>query len=382
MPDAAWRNLKTADRLAAVVCDSWNPAIPMPLNENDLETYSYELPEELIAKVPAERRDQARLLVLDRTTGTIQHRSISDLPELLAPGDCLVLNDTKVIPARLIGNRASTGGRWEGLYLSSSDEGVWQLIGQTRGRLLPGETITLRSIHNSALSPLQLLLQSQNADGIWSARVQDDRDKFELLDLYGTVPLPPYIQRKVANDADWGRYQTTYARHPGSVAAPTAGLHFTDELLARCRQCEIETARVTLHVGIGTFRPVSVRQLSEHRMHSEWCSVSDASARRICQARQQGGRIIAIGTTSVRTLESASRNGQLNAWSGETDLFIRPGYEFRSVDCLLTNFHLPKSTLLVLVSALAGSEFIRQAYQTAIENRYRFFSYGDAMLIL
>ena len=354
----------------------------MSLNENDLETYSYDLPVELIAKEPPERRDQARLLVLDRALGTIQHCSVSDLPELLSPGDCLVLNDTKVVPARLIGERTSTGGHWEGLYLSSSQEGLWQLIGQTRGRLLPGETITLHSIHDSAQPALQLELQSRDEEGIWSARVCDDREKFALLDLYGTVPLPPYIQRKVANEADWGRYQTTYAEHPGSVAAPTAGLHFTDELFARCRQRGIETARVTLHVGIGTFRPVSVTQLSEHRMHKEWCSVSEETMHRLQRTRQSGGRVVAIGTTSVRTLESASQHGQLQAWSEETDLFICPGYSFRSVDCLLTNFHLPKSTLLVLVSALAGTEFIREAYQAAVENQYRFFSYGDAMLIL
>lgn len=354
----------------------------MSLNENDLATYSYELPEELIAKEPAERRDQARLLVVDRSKQTLEHRSICDLPELLAPGDCLVLNDTKVIPARLIGERTSTGGHWEGLYLSSSEEGVWQLIGQTRGRLLPGELITVRSIHDAAQPPLLLELESRNDEGIWSARVRDDRDKFSILDLYGTVPLPPYIQRKVAGDDDWGRYQTTYADQPGSVAAPTAGLHFTDELFDGCQQRGIETARVTLHVGIGTFRPVNVRRLSDHRMHKEWCTVSEETVRKLQLVRQQGGRIVAVGTTSVRTLESASKSGQLQNWSGETDLFIRPGFDFQSVDCLLTNFHLPKSTLLVLVSALAGTELIRRAYQSAIENRYRFFSYGDAMLIL
>ena len=354
----------------------------MSLNENDLETYSYDLPEELIAREPLERRDQARLLVVDRAASTIHHRSVSDLPDLLSPNDCLVLNDTKVVPARLIGERTATGGHWEGLYLSSSKDGVWQLIGQTRGRLLPGEMITVRSIHDSVQPPLKLMLASRDEDGIWSAQVHDDRDKFTLLDIYGTIPLPPYIQRKVADAADWERYQTTYAENPGSVAAPTAGLHFTDELLARCHQRGIETARVTLHVGIGTFRPVSVSQLSEHRMHSEWCSVPDGTVQKLQQTRQRGGRIVAVGTTSVRTLESASLGKRLEAWSGETDLFIRPGHRFQSVDCLLTNFHLPKSTLLVLVSTLAGTEFIREAYQTAVENQYRFFSYGDAMLIL
>ena len=354
----------------------------MSLNENDLETYSYDLPDELIAKEPPQRREQARLLVLNRAEQSISHRSISELPDLLSPGDCLVLNDTKVVPARIVGERSATGGRWEGLYLSSSEEHVWQLIGQTRGRLQPGETITLSSIHHPELPPLTLKLQSRNEDGIWTAAVDDDRDRFELLQLYGTVPLPPYIQRKVAAESDWARYQTTFAEKPGSVAAPTAGLHFTDGLIARCRERGIETARVTLHVGIGTFRPVNVSRLSEHRMHSEWCCVSGEVASQLGEVRERGGRIVSVGTTSVRTLESASLDGQLRPFSGETDLFIRPGHEFQTVDCLLTNFHLPKSTLLVLVSTLAGIDFIRKAYRTAVENRYRFFSYGDAMLIL
>lgn len=354
----------------------------MSLNENDLETYSYELPDELIAKEPPERREQARLLVLNRAEQCIRHHSISDLPDLLSPGDCLVLNDTKVVPARIVGERSSTGGRWEGLYLASTSHQFWQLTGKTRGRLQSGETITLKSIHHPELPPLLLELQSRNEDGIWSAHVDDDRDQFELLNLYGTVPLPPYIQRKIAADSDWARYQTTFAENPGSVAAPTAGLHFTDELFARCHERGVKSAHVTLHVGIGTFRPVSVRLLSEHRMHSEWCCISEDAAQKIRSTRQSGGRIISVGTTSVRTLESASVDGELKAFSGETDLFIRPGHEFRSVDCLLTNFHLPKSTLLVLVSTFAGTGFIREAYRTAVENRYRFFSYGDAMLIL
>lgn len=354
----------------------------MSLNENDLETYSYDLPGDLIAKEPPQRREEARLLVLNRAEQSIGHRSISDLPDLLSPGDCLVLNDTKVVPARIVGERSATGGRWEGLYLSSSEKNVWQLIGQTRGRLQPGETIALSSIHQPELPRLTLQLQTRNEDGIWTARVDDDRDQFELLELYGTVPLPPYIQRKVAADSDWARYQTTFAEKPGSVAAPTAGLHFTDALFARCQRRGIETARVTLHVGIGTFRPVNVSRLSEHRMHTEWCCVSDDVVRQLCEVRNRGGRIVSVGTTSARTLESASLDGQLRAFSGETDLFIRPSHEFHAVDCLLTNFHLPRSTLLVLVSTLAGIDFIREAYRTAVENRYRFFSYGDAMLIL
>lgn len=350
---------------------------------DDLSAYDYELPEQLIAKQPAEQRDQARLLVLDRATQTLSHSTVADLPSFLKPGDCLVLNNTRVLPARLLGTRAATGGKWEGLFLATTANGEWQFIAQTRGKIQPGEVISIASIHHAAdLPPLELKLLSRSDDGVWDAVPSRSEPAEEVLQQYGTLPLPPYMQRKVAEASDWERYQTTYAERLGSVAAPTAGLHFTPELLRRCQEVGIETVRVTLHVGIGTFKPIAVEKLSEHQMHSEWCEVSAETAQCIRATRARGGRVVVVGTTSVRTLESASQTGELAAWSGHTRLFIRPPYQFRSVDCLLTNFHLPKSTLLVLVSTLAGRDFIRRAYQTAIDESYRFYSYGDAMLIL
>ncbi len=350
---------------------------------DSLDTYSYELPEELIAKEPPERRDGARLMVLDREQKTIEHRTIRDLPDLLRSGDRLVLNDTRVVPARIVGERSATGGKWEGLFLRKLGVGDWEIIGQTRGRLTPGESITLKSIHRPAeSSPLTVKLVQRGNDGVWIARPESELDAFELLDRYGTVPLPPYMQRKVADDSDWSRYQTTFAQTPGSVAAPTAGLHFTPELLAECASRGITNSRVTLHVGIGTFRPVTVDKLSDHDMHSEWCVLPETTAAELTQTRESGGRVVGVGTTSVRTLESVAARGPLAAWQGETNLFIRPPYEFRAIDCLLTNFHLPKSTLFVLVCALAGTDFVHEAYREAITERYRFFSYGDAMLIL
>lgn len=350
---------------------------------DDLDTYSYDLPEELIAREPTEQRDGARLLVLNRAEQSIEHRTIRDLPELLRAGDRLVLNDTQVVPARIVGYRTETGGRWEGLFLRRGEGRDWHFLSQTRGRLQPGETVTLTSIHApDDWPPLVIRLLDRDGDGVWRAQPDSDVDAFDLLQRYGTVPLPPYIQRKVAADSDWQRYQTTFARTPGSVAAPTAGLHFTPELLSECQQNGIDHSRLTLHVGIGTFRPISVQSLSAHQMHSEWCELSEATATEIRQTQLAGGRIVSIGTTSVRTLETAARSGSVQPFSGNTSLFIRPPYEFQAVDCLLTNFHLPKSTLLVLVSTLAGIEFIRRAYRIAVEERYRFFSYGDAMLIL
>lgn len=348
---------------------------------DDLETYAYELPERLIATQPLARRDASRLLVLDRRSGLFHHRDIADLPELLQPGDCLVLNDTRVVPARLIGRRAATGGKWEGLFLGTAGPGEWRIMGQTRGRLLEGEAIVLTAAHRSG-SELILRLLERDEEGVWTVCPEEEGDPLDLLGRFGTVPLPPYIRRQLPTSDDWERYQTTYARRPGAIAAPTAGLHFTPELLGRCRERGIDTAYVTLHVGIGTFRPIAVPRLSEHRMHTEWGELSDEAAAQLAAVRARGGRIIAVGTTSVRTLESAAASGELRAWHGETNLFIRPPYEFRAIDGLLTNFHLPRSTLLVLVSAFAGIEQTRAAYEAAIAEEYRFYSYGDAMLIL
>lgn len=348
----------------------------------ELAAYDYHLPEDRIATQPAERRDQARLLVLERATQTIRHQLVADLPNLLRANDRIVLNDTKVLPARLLGKRVSTGGKWEGLYLERGPDGSWQLMSQTRGHLRPGELISIESIHHPELAPLHLRMRERLPEGLWAARPESDEPAESLLLKYGTLPLPPYMHRKVAEQSDWDRYQTTYAERAGSVAAPTAGLHFTPDLLSRLANSGVQTSRVTLHVGIGTFRPISADRLDEHVMHSEWCEISDTTVASLKATRESGGRIVAVGTTSVRTLESASSSGTLQAWDGTTNLFIRPPYQFRSVDCLLTNFHLPKSTLLVLVSTFAGYDFVKRAYQVAIDEGYRFYSYGDAMLIL
>lgn len=352
-------------------------------DNDDLSQYDYDLPDDLIARHPPAERTASRLMVLRREGRSIEHRSIRDLPTLLRAGDCLVLNDTRVIPARLLGHRVATGGAWEGLYLGVTDRGDWQFIGQTRGTLRPGEDIELHPAHDPD-SPrrYRLRLIARDDDGQWNAEPESRGDPLAVLRDFGTVPLPPYLGRNVAESLDWERYQTTYARQPGAVAAPTAGLHFTSDLLETCRAAGINTAFVTLHVGIGTFRPIAVERLSEHRMHSEWCALPAATVDALLETRHRGGRVVAVGTTTVRTLESATAEGELRPWSGSTDIFIRPPYRFRSVDALLTNFHLPRSTLLVLVSAFAGRDFIHRAYSNAVAERYRFYSYGDAMLIV
>ena len=355
---------------------------------DDLAAYDYKLPDELIARQPALRREDARLMIVDRAAETVQHRLIDDLPGLLRAGDCLVLNDTRVVPARLLGKRAQTGGRWEGLFLELTASGEWRLLSQCRGKLRAGEHIEIYPAHDPH-SEERLLLQlgERDEDGIWRARPANSMsnqplDTWAALDKFGSVPLPPYIRRELAGKDDFARYQTVYARHRGSVAAPTAGLHFTPELLARCTERGIAQAFVTLHVGIGTFRPISVDRLDAHRMHSEWCEVGAESIRQMALAAERGSRRIAVGTTTARALESAARGGRLEAWSGATDLFIRPPFEFRAIDGLLTNFHLPRSTLLVLVCTFAGRDLIMHAYSEAMRQNYRFYSYGDAMLIV
>ncbi len=350
---------------------------------DELADYDYSLPEELIARRPPKDREDARLLIVDRASGTLRHSLVRNLPDLLTAGDCLVLNDTRVVPARLLGRRAVTGGRWEGLFLEMTGPGEWRLLCQCRGKLQAGEQIEIHPAHTPALTErLTLELVVKEEDGIWRANCQTDIDPWKALERFGTVPLPPYMRRDLAEPEDFERYQTVYARHRGSVAAPTAGLHFTPELLARCTARGITQSYVTLHVGIGTFRPIVAERLTEHRMHAEWCEVSRETVAQIREAHERGSRRIAVGTTTVRTLESAAAKGSLSSWRGATDLFIRPPYVFRAVDALLTNFHLPRSTLLVLVSALAGRELILQAYAEAIREKYRFYSYGDAMLIV
>ncbi len=350
-----------------------------------IDLFNYELPDHLIAIQPVAERDQSRLLVVHRRTEEIEHRVFYELPQLLNPGDLLVLNDTRVVPAQLLGRRSRTGGKWEGLFLRQTPEGFWELLCQTRGKLTAGEDIEIEP-------GLRLRLVQKMNEGHWLAGPSEPGDAFVILDRYGQVPLPPYIQHrriKAANSSvnDRERYQTVYARQGGAVAAPTAGLHFTPGIFERFRERGIDWTFVTLHVGLGTFQPVQTEDITQHRMHREWGELDAESAGAINTCRDRGGRVVAVGTTVVRVLETAVRASGLNPevlvpWSGETDLYIFPPYQFKVVDALVTNFHLPRSTLLLLVSAFAGTDLIRQAYRTAIEHEYRFYSYGDAMLIV
>jgi S-adenosylmethionine:tRNA ribosyltransferase-isomerase len=345
-----------------------------------LSDYDYELPRRLIAQHPLARRSDARLLVVDRATASLQHHHIRDLPALLRAGDHLVVNDTRVIPARLVGYRSQTLGRWEGLFLSADEQGNWRLLAKTRGKIAPGETVTLVDERQQDVFRLRLLMRED--DGTWIARPEKPGDALWLLEHVGRVPLPPYIRDGEMEALDRERYQTVYADVPGAVAAPTAGLHFTAALVGRLEQAGIAMVRVTLHVGLDTFRPVTTENLGDHKMHSEWCRLSPEAVQTIAQGKARGGRSVAVGTTSVRVLETAARAGALAPFEGPTDLFIYPPFEFHAVDALLTNFHLPRTTLLVLVRTFGGDELIRRAYEEAIREEYRFYSYGDAMLIL
>lgn len=360
----------------------------MTLDLDHISAWQYDLPEDLIASRPTARRDDSRLMVVIRKTGEIQHRRICELPSLLTANSRLVFNNTKVVPARLLGFRTETKGKWEGLFLAAQPDGRWLITGKTRGKLAVGEKLTvipaaMQSNENpNGGSELTLRLDEKQDQGTWLVSPEDSRSAFEILEQFGTLPLPPYMGRQVADADDAERYQTVYASAPGAIAAPTAGLHFTDQLLAECRERSIHSTEVTLHVGIGTFRPVNTEQLSEHHMHSEWCEVTTTAASQIMASRDESNKIVAVGTTSVRTLEAAASDGRLSDWDGSTELFIKPGFQFQIVDQLLTNFHLPGSTLIVLVAALAGYELTMEAYAKAVEQKYRFYSYGDAMLIL
>jgi S-adenosylmethionine:tRNA ribosyltransferase-isomerase len=347
--------------------------------EGRLDLYDYHLPPGLIAQRPSERRGDSRLLVLRRHSGEIEHRHFSDLVKLLDPGDCLVVNETKVLPARLLGN-LDTGGRIEVLLLrpSAEDPAVWECLARPAAKARAGRRVRFGEAPWIDVE----FLENTAQPGGKRARVESSMPLEEALSAIGHTPLPPYIQRP-DEDADRDRYQTVYAARPGSVAAPTAGLHFTRELLADIERIGVTLARVTLDVGIGTFRPIAADSLADHRMHSEAYEVDEPAADAVNAARERGGRVVAVGTTSVRVLESvATPDGTIRSGRGETDLFIRPGYQFRVVDGLVTNFHLPRSSLLVLVSALAGREAVLQAYRVAVDEGYRFYSYGDAMVIL
>lgn len=336
--------------------------------------YAFDLPQELIAQDPLTDRSASRLLVLDRRTGKTEHRGFRDILQYLRPGDCLVLNDTRVIPARLLGVKEDTKAAVEILLLKRREKDVWEALVRPGKKLRPGARVTfgdgrLRAEILDVVEEGNRLVQF-SYEGIWE----------EVLDSLGEMPLPPYITHKLQ---DKNRYQTVYARYEGSAAAPTAGLHFTQELLAQVEEMGVELAYVTLHVGLGTFRPVKVDNVKEHHMHSEFYRITKEAAERINRAKESGHRVICVGTTSCRTVESAAdENGRLSACSGNTDIFIYPGYRFQVLDGLITNFHLPESTLVMLVSALAGREQVLSAYREAIRERYRFFSFGDAMLIL
>ena len=339
----------------------------------NVKDYDYDLPEELIAQDPLEDRSSSRLMVLDRQTGDVEHRHFTDILEYLHPGDCLVINNTKVIPARLFGVKEDTQAKIEVLLLKRKENDIWETLVKPGKKAKPGTKLVF-------------------GDGLLTAEVVDvveegnrliqfhyDGIFEEILDQLGQMPLPPYITHQLK---DKNRYQTVYAKYAGSAAAPTAGLHFTKELLQKVKDMGVDIAEVTLHVGLGTFRPVKVENVLDHHMHSEFYMVSQEAADKINRAKESGHRVIAVGTTSTRTLEAAAdENGRLHETSGWTEIFIYPGYQFKVIDALITNFHLPQSTLVMLVSALAGREHVLHAYEIAVKERYRFFSFGDAMLI-
>lgn len=351
---------------------------------SDADLYDFVLPPELIAQEPLADRAAARLLVVDRATGGLQHRHVRELPQILRPGDLVVVNDTRVVPARLVGRREKTGGRWEGLFLRIDPaSGAWELLAQTRGRPEIGERVTLTDLDGNDGASLTLV--GRAGGGAWLALPDGGGGEAtidSMLDRLGRMPLPGYIRDGVEQQGDRERYQTVFARQRGSAAAPTAGLHFTEELLAELDARGINRASVTLHVGLDTFRPISAERLDDHPMHTEWCVCPEETVAAVTATMARGGRVVAVGTTATRTLETAARGGTLVAWSGSTDLFIRPGFQFRVVDGLLTNFHMPRTTLMVLVSTFASRGLIAAAYGEAIRERYRFLSYGDAMLLL
>ncbi len=339
----------------------------------DVRDFYFDLPQELIAQDPLEDRSASRLLVLNKHTGRVTHRHFRDIKEYLKPGDCLVINDTKVIPARLFGIKKDTGAKIEVLLLKRRENDIWETLVKPGKKAKPGTELEfgdgrLTATVVDVVEEGNRLIQF-HYEGIFE----------EILDELGQMPLPPYITHQLQ---DKNRYQTVYAKHEGSAAAPTAGLHFTKELLEEIEDMGVKIAHVTLHVGLGTFRPVKVDNVLDHHMHSEFYMVEESEAKKVNDTKAAGGRVICVGTTSCRTIESAAgADGTLKAGSGWTEIFIYPGYQFKILDCLITNFHLPESTLVMLVSALAGREHVLEAYQQAIKERYRFFSFGDAMFI-
>ena len=334
--------------------------------------FDFQLPEELIAQTPLERRDASRLLTLDRESGAVGHHHFYDLPRFLRPGDCLVLNDSRVLPARLIGHRP-TGGACEVLLLVDKSGDLWECLVRPGRKLKPGAQVIFGD------GQLTATVEEELNDGKRTVRFHYQGIFLEILEQLGRMPLPPYIKAELQ---DQERYQTVYSKVVGSAAAPTAGLHFTPELLEQVREMGVKVCYVTLHVGLGTFRPVKAEEITDHEMHSEFCQISQETADIINETKRNGGRVICVGTTSCRTVESfAAEDGTMSERSGWTSIFIYPGYKFKVLDALITNFHLPQSTLIMLVSALAGREHVLAAYEEAVREKYRFFSFGDAMFI-
>lgn len=336
--------------------------------------FYYDLPKERIAQTPVEPRDHSRLLVMDRFTGEMEHRHFYDIVDYLHPGDLLVINDSRVLPARLYGYKEDTGAHMELLLLEQKENMVWECLAKPGKKAKPG----VKLIFGDGLLTGEVVEVKE--DGNRMVKFTCDGNFYSVLDQIGQMPLPPYITEKLQ---DKERYQTVYSKELGSAAAPTAGLHFTPELMDKIRAMGVDFASVTLHVGLGTFRPVKAQEVAEHKMHSEHCLLPKETAEKILKTKANGGRVIAVGTTSCRTLESvATFTGQIQPWEGYTDIFIYPGYEFKVLDGLITNFHLPESTLIMLVSAFAGREHILHAYEEAVKLEYRFFSFGDACLFL
>ena len=335
--------------------------------------FDFYLPEELIAQTPLERRDASRLLTLDKHTGAVEHHHFYELPQFLKPGDCLVLNDSRVLPARLIGHRP-TGGACEVLLLVDRGDKCWECLVRPGRKLRPGAQVIF-----GEGKELTATIEEELEDGKRLVRFHYEGIFLEILEHLGKMPLPPYIKEELQDNE---RYQTVYSKVVGSAAAPTAGLHFTPELLKKVQEMGVKVCYVTLHVGLGTFRPVKAEDIQDHEMHSEFCMISQETADTINETKRSGGRVICVGTTSCRTIESfAAEDGTMTERSGWTNIFIYPGYRFKVLDALITNFHLPQSTLIMLVSALAGREHVLEAYEEAVKERYRFFSFGDAMFI-
>ena len=337
------------------------------------EDFDYYLPEGLIAQTPLEKRDSSKLLMLDKNSGEVKHEVFKHITDYLKPGDCLVLNNTRVLPARLLGVKADTGAAVEVLLLKRRENDIWETLVKPGKKCRPGAKLSF----GGGLLTAEVLDVVEEGNRLVQFSYEGIFE--EVLDKLGEMPLPPYITHKLQ---DKNRYQTVYAKYDGSAAAPTAGLHFTHELLSQIEEMGVKLAYVTLHVGLGTFRPVKVENVLEHHMHSEYYQISAEAARTINETKENGGRVICVGTTSCRTIESAAdENGRLEECCGNTEIFIYPGYRFKVLDCLITNFHLPESTLVMLVSALAGREQVLSAYKEAVKERYRFFSFGDAMFV-